>query len=1570
MMKTLICSLVLLVCLGFSARAQEAETTHVWEFDAPVVNKKSEGWEAINYSNPNTVDGILHLTADAGLGYPDLEYKLQPGDVIDPAVSKQIVIRLKNGTSSRRCRFYWVKNGVQVRHDFLVSVQDTEFKEYVIDLSHDSRWSGTLQSIRFEIPMPVPSNSTGTIVSIDYIKLLKAPAAPAPMPAITPAPFGVNLAGGDFANDDYQYPHAAELDYFKEKGLTLMRIPFKWERLQPELNGAFSERDLNDLRNIVWAARTRGIWVLLDMHNYGRRKVNDVTTVIGNPGVSVADAANAWRMIAEEFKDFGNIYAYGLMNEPYGMTKHTPWVNIAQGMIDAIRTVDTHTPIMVGGESYSSAARWQTESDNLRGLVDPADDLIFEAHVYFDNDASGSYSKSYDEEKASPTTGVNRLKPFVDWLKKYNLRGFVGEYGIPDNDVRWLTVLDQTLAYMKENNLNGTYWAAGSRWGTHKMSVHPNNNGSDRLQMQVLEKYHYADAPAPQPQITSPYAANYNVNSNVSYQLKATNNPTSFTVTGLPAGLTYNSSSNLITGIMPDGVHTVQLSATNASGTGNIREVELRGMRLTLPGVVEAEHYNDGGNNVGYFDTTVGNSGNAAYRHDDVDLRTTATPGNFAVNTTASGEWLKYTVNVEQEGSYSVKLRYATSTADASGVVNFKLNGAALTADATLEPTTNRDTWQEASLELPVLAAGVHTLELHVVSEGFDIDRFTFRVNTAPDAPAGLTAAAFGSSKVQLNWSAVEGAASYTLKRAATENGTYEVIAQGLTDTSYEDENLAPETSYYYMVSGTNLVGEGPNSAMVSVTTAAFTIPAAVEGLSGVTGENLVTLSWTAMPDVASYNIKRAVVSGGGYEVVGTTAEPAFVDGTVTNGTTYYYVVSATNALGEGSNSHEFAATPGSGRVGYWAFNETSGSTATDIWSSQVATLEAEASFAAGRQGNALSLTGTAASYAKLPEGIVSTLDDFTISGWVRPSANTNWGRLFDFGNSTSYMYLVPRNGTDGRVRYSIRNGSAPAQQINCAITLSTNTWVHIAVTLSGNVGIMYINGREVGRNNNMTLKPSDLGFTENNYIGKSQFPNDPNFRGLIDEFRIYSKALSPEDIQGLLNPTFEQSITFSPLPQKEVGDPDFALTAAASSGLPVTYASSHPEVATVEDGMVKIVGAGTTTITASQAGNANYEAAAAVSQVLTVVQKWQEISFAPLEEKLLGAADFALAATASSGLPVLYESSNPAVATVVEGLVQLVGAGTTTITATQPGNNVYAPAAPVSQELTVSQKAQFITFASLPEVSLGEPDFSISAIASSGLPVVFSSSNPAVATVTNGIVSIKGAGTTVITATQAGNNEYGPAPDVAHTLVVASDTQAPTVPQQLTADKTNKHKVALAWQPSNDNIAVTGYDVYQNGVKLVTLPATATSYLTERPFGRDVYVFFVKAFDAAGNVSAASNRVASSNGPYDEQLLTIYDGTETISHTATAALKIGTEGFETYPNPTQGRVNVSVNNLQDGAITISVYNTAGGLVQQFTDVKQGAYQKELNLEHLVAGMYHIRVSVGNFSQAKSILKR
>lgn len=162
------------------------------------------------------------------------------------------------------------------------------------------------------------------------------------------------------------------------------------------------------------------------------------------------------------------------------------------------------------------------------------------------------------------------------------------------------------------------------------------------------------------------------------------------------------------------------------------------------------------------------------------------------------------------------------------------------------------------------------------------------------------------------------------------------------------------------------------------------------------------------------------------------------------------------------------------------------------------------------------------------------------------------------------------------------------------------------------------------------------------------------------------------------------QTISFAALPTMTYGVAPFTLTATASSGLPVSFVSSNTGVATVSGNTVTVVGAGTTTITASQEGNSSYLPATNVSRTLTVLKAGQTISFGSLPVKILGDTAFTLTATASSGLPVTYVSSNPSVVSISGNTATVVGLGSATITASQAGNNNYNAAASVGQVLSV----------------------------------------------------------------------------------------------------------------------------------------------------------------------------------------------------------------------------------------------------------------------------------------------
>jgi hypothetical protein len=178
---------------------------------------------------------------------------------------------------------------------------------------------------------------------------------------------------------------------------------------------------------------------------------------------------------------------------------------------------------------------------------------------------------------------------------------------------------------------------------------------------------------------------------------------------------------------------------------------------------------------------------------------------------------------------------------------------------------------------------------------------------TAPASPSGLTATA-GDAQVALAWTAVSGASSYHVKRSTTSGSGYSQVGTP-TGTGFTDTGLTNGTTYYYVVSAVNSYGESANSSEKSATPV-LAIPAAPTGVTATAGDTQINLSWTASTGATSYHVKRSTTNGSGYAQVAAPTGTSFNDTGLTNGTTYYYVVTALNAAGESANSSQASATP------------------------------------------------------------------------------------------------------------------------------------------------------------------------------------------------------------------------------------------------------------------------------------------------------------------------------------------------------------------------------------------------------------------------------------------------------------------------------------------------------------------------------------------------------------------------------------------------------------------------------------------------------------------------------------
>ncbi len=285
-------------------------------------------------------------------------------------------------------------------------------------------------------------------------------------------------------------------------------------------------------------------------------------------------------------------------------------------------------------------------------------------------------------------------------------------------------------------------------------------------------------------------------------------------------------------------------------------------------------------------------------------------------------------------------------------------------------------------------------------------------------------------------------------------------------------------------------------------------------------GNARATISWSPVTAATSYTVRRATTSGGPYTNVATGLTATnFVNTGLTNGTTYFYVVAAAVACGTGPNSAQVSTIPDSGIVAHYLFDETTGTSAADASGNGRTATMSGATFAAGRRGNGARIAG-GTQRVNLPANIVQGCTDLTIASWVRLTTNTaNWARIFDFGADTNrYMFLSPRADATDVLRFAISTaGNGMEQRLSFNFVFPITTWKHVAVTLAGNTGRLYVDGAEVVNNAAIALNPVDLGATANDWLGDSQFAADPTIDATMDDFRISCRAYPVAEIAALL---------------------------------------------------------------------------------------------------------------------------------------------------------------------------------------------------------------------------------------------------------------------------------------------------------------------------------------------------------------------------------------------------------------------------------------------------------------------
>lgn len=250
------------------------------------------------------------------------------------------------------------------------------------------------------------------------------------------------------------------------------------------------------------------------------------------------------------------------------------------------------------------------------------------------------------------------------------------------------------------------------------------------------------------------------------------------------------------------------------------------------------------------------------------------------------------------------------------------------------------------------------------------------------------------------------------------------------------------------------------------------------------------------------------------------------------------------------------------------------------------------------------------------------------------------------------------------------------------------------------------------------------------------------------------------------------QTLSFPSIPFQATNSPGFVVSATATSGLPVSFASLTPLICSLAGTTVSNLKSGICSIQATQAGDANHLLAAPVTRsvtlTMTTTKTLQTIAFTPIGNRDFSHWVLPLTATASSGLAVSFASITQSVCSVAGSTVTVLTAGICTVQATQPGNTQYLAAAPVDQSFEIYTAGQTVYFQpQLPATASVGTTTTVTALSTSGLTVTVTNLTPAVCTLTGSVLSFSHAGTCTVQATQAGNATYTSAIPVSASVIV-----------------------------------------------------------------------------------------------------------------------------------------------------------------------------------------------------------
>lgn len=357
--------------------------------------------------------------------------------------------------------------------------------------------AGNKEGPKASITVRTPANDVPTPTTPAIRKTDRSTGVPVPMIGMNGAglEFGSNIPGR--FNTDYFSPRDENFRRMAERGIKLIRLPFKWERVQRDLFGPLHAPDLKYIQDCISLCEKYGMLCIPDMHNYMRRRVDGATRLIGSPEVPSAALADFWLKFSEVFKGNKTVFGHNIMNEPY--PKQPTWAGIAKETYHAIRQVDKEIFVIIDGAHWANAEGWESKNEGIPWFGDEYYRIIWDAHCYFDIDASGSYKDR--EEHIGKTLedhfniGVKRVTDFFNWCEKHDQMGMILEFSAPHDAGRKIdgvpaawTAMERFLQLCIKKKVPVAYFAAGPNWTASAVNG-IEIKGELREPIAILEKY-------------------------------------------------------------------------------------------------------------------------------------------------------------------------------------------------------------------------------------------------------------------------------------------------------------------------------------------------------------------------------------------------------------------------------------------------------------------------------------------------------------------------------------------------------------------------------------------------------------------------------------------------------------------------------------------------------------------------------------------------------------------------------------------------------------------------------------------------------------------------------------------------------------------------------------------------------------------------------------------------------------------------------------------------------------------------------------------------------------------------